>query len=100
MPANPEPPWTSGDHADTDRAADRRMQSVGGNQPFRADPRCRDAVGVLVDSGDARRDPLGVLFFGARRQRGVQSGASHTATGTAAEWRVDSAFLIAIRDTP
>src|ERR1700755_1183226 len=100
MPANPKPPWTSGDHADTDRAADRRMQSVGGDQPFRADPCCRDAMGVLVDTGDARRDPFGVLFFGARCQRGVQSGTPYTATEAAAEWRFDSALLIEICDTP
>src|SRR5258708_38834817 len=100
MPANPVPSWASGHHADTDGAADRRMQSVGGNQPFRADPARRDAVGVLVDTGDARRDPFGVLFFGARRQRCVQSCTPHTAPGAAAEWRFDSTVVIAIGDTP
>src|ERR1700733_9282018 len=100
MPPKPEPSWASGHDADTDGAADRRMESVGGNQPFRADPGCRDTVGVLVDIGDARRDPFGVLFFGARRQRGVQSGTSHTASAAAAEWRFDSALLIEIGDAP
>src|ERR1700760_2014037 len=100
MPTKPEPSWASGHHADTDGATDRRMESVSGNQPFRADPGCSDAVGVLVDTGDARRDPFGVLFFGARCQRGVQSGTSHTATEAAAERRFDSALLIEIGDTP
>ena len=73
MPAHAVAPRCSGRGFDSDRAPDRRMQSVGGHQPLRAHTGGRDAVRVLLDAGHPRPDPFGVLLFGARRQRGVQA---------------------------
>ena len=100
VPADAVPSWASGHHADTDGTAHRRVQSVGGDQPFRPDSGCHHALGVLLDLGDPLRDPFGVLFFGARCERSMQGGTSNPATSAVAEWCFDSAFVIEICDPP